>query len=52
MVEYSDEYAQYVLNETGQVTDENEPLGDFNIKVFEVIGNIYENLDLSEKEVD
>lgn len=49
-MKYSEQYAQYVLSETGQVTDEYEPLGDFNMKVFEVIGNIYENSDLLNKE--
>ena len=46
VVEYSNEYAQYILKQTGQVADEYEALGEFNIKVFEVIGNIYDNPEL------
>ena len=49
VVEYSEQYAQYVLAETGVIKDEYEPLADYNIKVFEVIGNIYENSELLEE---
>ena len=50
VVEYSEKYAQYVLNQTGQVVDEYEPLGDYNMEVFEIIGNIYDNPDLFKEE--
>lgn len=36
-VKYSEEYAQYVLVNTGTVKDEFEPLGDYNMEVFKVI---------------
>lgn len=48
VVEYSEKYAQFILKETGIIADECEALGEFNIKVFEVIGNIYENKELLE----
>ena len=44
VVEYSDKYAQFILKETDNITDECEALGEFNIKVFEIIGNIYEGV--------
>lgn len=37
VVEYSDKYAEYVFIQTGEVAYEAEPLGDFNMKVFEII---------------
>lgn len=37
VVKYSEEYAQYVLVEKGTAKDELEPLGDYNMAVFEVI---------------
>ena len=37
VVEYSSEYAQYVLTKTGQVADEYEPLGDYDMDLFKVI---------------
>lgn len=46
VVEYSENYAQFILKETGNIVDEYEPLGEFNIEVFKVIGNIYENSNL------
>ena len=46
VVEYAEQYAQYVLTQTGQVADEYEPLGDYNMQVFEVIGNVWEDGDL------
>lgn len=46
VVEYSEEYAQFILKETGNIADDYEALGEFNIKVFEIIGNIYENANL------
>lgn len=50
VVEYSEKYAQFILKETGNIADEYEALGEFNIKVFEVIGNIHDNKDLLESE--
>ena len=49
LVRYSEKYAQYVLVNTGAVKDEFEPLGDYNMEVFEIIGNEYDNPDLLEK---
>lgn len=49
LVRYSEKYAQYVLVNTGSVKDEFEPLGDYNMEVFEIIGNEYDNPDLLEK---
>ena len=49
LVRYSEKYAQYVLVNTGSVKDEFEPLGDYNIEVFEIIGNEFDNPDLLEK---
>lgn len=49
VVEYSEKYAQFTLKETGSIADEHEALREFNIKVFEVIGNIYDNPELLEK---
>ena len=49
VVEYSEQYAQFILKETGSIADECEALGEFNIKVFEVIGNIYDNPELLKK---
>ena len=43
-VEYSNEYAQYIITNTGDVENEAEPLGDY--ENIEVIGNIFENGDL------
>lgn len=48
VVEYSEKYAQFILKETGIIVDECEALGEFDIKVFEVLGNIY-NLELLEE---
>lgn len=52
IVRYSERYAQYVLVNTGSVKDEFETLGDYNIEVFEIIGNIYDNPELLEKASD
>lgn len=49
LVRYSEKYAQYVLVDTGSVKDEFEPLGDYNMGVFEIIGNEFDNPDLLEK---
>lgn len=49
LVRYSEKYAQYVLVNTGSVKDEFEPLGDYNMEVFEVIGNEFDNPELLEK---
>lgn len=49
LVRYSEKYAQYVLVNTGSVKDEFEPLGDYNMEVFEIIGNEFGNPDLLEK---
>lgn len=49
LVRYSEKYAQYVLVNTGSVKDEFEPLGDYNMEVFEIIGNEFDNPDLLEK---
>lgn len=49
LVRYSKKYAQYVLVNTGSVKDEFEPLGDYNMEVFEIIGNEFDNPDLLEK---
>lgn len=49
VVEYSEEYAQFILKETGSIADEYEALGEFNIKVFEILGNIYDNPELLEE---
>lgn len=51
LVRYSEKYAQYVLVNTGSVKDEFEPLRDYNMEVFEIIGNEFDNPDLlKEKE--
>lgn len=49
IVEYSEKYAQFILKETGSIADECEALGEFNIKVFEILGNIYDNLEILEE---
>ena len=49
LVRYSEKYAQYVLVNTGSVKDEFEPLGDYKMEVFEIIGNEFDNPDLLEK---
>lgn len=46
LVRYSEKYAQYVLVDTGSVKDEFEPLGDYNMEVFEIIGNEFDNPEL------
>lgn len=43
-VVYSDDYAQYVIKDTKYVSDDYEPLCDY--EDLEVIGNIYENPEL------
>ena len=50
LVRYSEKYAQYVLVDTGSVKDEFEPLGYYNMEVFEIIGNEFDNPNLLEKE--
>lgn len=52
LVRYSEKYAQYVLVNTGSVKDEFEPLGDYNMEVFEIIGNEFDNPDLLKKASD
>lgn len=47
--ELKKKYAQYVLVNTSSVKDEFEPLGDYNMEVFEIIGNEFDNPDLLEK---
>ena len=49
LVRYSEKYAQYILVETGSVKDEFESLGDYNMEVFEVIGNEWDNPELLEE---
>lgn len=49
-VKYSDEYAQFVIVNTGSIIYESEPLGDILTDNIEVIGNIYDNQELLEKE--
>lgn len=49
VVEYSEKYAQFILKETGIIADECEALGEFNIRVFEVLGSIYNNSELLEE---
>ena len=46
-VEYSNKYAQYIIVNTGDISMEYEPLGDY--ENIEVIGNIYDNPELLEK---
>jgi len=48
-VEYSEEYAQFVTR-CNAVYIDNEPLGDILADDIEVIGNIYDNPELLEKE--
>lgn len=50
LVKYSEKYAQYVLIQTGQIADEYESLGDYNMEVHKVIGNIHDNPELLEEE--
>ena len=50
LIRYSEKYAQYVLVNTGTVKDEFEPLGDYNMEVFEIIGNEFDNPELLGKE--
>ena len=50
LVRYSEKYAQYVLVDTGSVKDEFEPLGDYNMEVFEIIGNEFDNPELLKEE--
>lgn len=49
LVRYSEKYAQYVLVDTSSVKDEFEPLGDYNMEVFEIIGNEFDIPDLLDK---
>lgn len=49
LVRYSEKYAQYVLVNTGSVKEEFEPLGDYNMEVFEIIGNEFDNPNLLEE---
>lgn len=44
-VKYSNMFAQYLVMNTGTVTDEAEPLGDYGSDL-EVIGNVYDNPEL------
>lgn len=46
-VAYSEDYAQYVIKDTKYVSDDYEPLCDY--EDLEVIGNIYNNPELLEK---
>lgn len=46
LIQYDDKYASFVLKNTSEIAHENENLGDYQMKNFEVIGNIYENSDL------
>lgn len=47
-IEYSDIFAQYIITNTKNIMYEAEPLGDF--ENIEVIGNIYDNLELLREE--
>lgn len=46
-VEYSETFAQYIITNTKNIMYEAEPLGDY--ENIEVIGNIYDNLELLEE---
>ena len=48
-VKYDNKYAQYVIVDTGDISIEYEPLGDYVDSRVEVIGNIYDNPDLLKK---
>lgn len=42
-IKYSEEYTQYIIVNTNNITHEAEGLGDYHIENLEVIGNIYDN---------
>lgn len=48
-IEYCEKYAQFVVK-GGTAYYDNEPLGDLRTESIEIIGNIYENPELLEKE--
>ena len=45
-IEYSEDYAQYIITSTGIVYLEAEPLCDFIDRGIEVIGNVWDNPEL------
>lgn len=47
-IKYSEEYTQYIIVNTNNITHEAEGLGDYHIENLEVIGNIYDNPKLLE----
>lgn len=49
IVKYSETYAEFVVVNTNNITDEYEPLADYK-KHLEILGNEYENPELLEKE--
>lgn len=50
LVKYSEKYAQFIIVGTREVRHEAEELGDYVDDDIEVIGNIYDNPELIEKE--
>ena len=49
IVKYSETYAEFVVVNTNNITDEYEPLADYK-KHLEILGNEYENTEILEKE--
>lgn len=49
IVKYSETYAEFIVVNTNNITDEYEPLADYK-KYLEILGNEYENPELLEKE--
>ena len=48
-VEYNNSLAQFEITNTGDIINEEEPLGDYAREDLEVIGNIYDNPELLKK---
>lgn len=48
VIKYEDKYAQFIITNTSEIIHEDEPLGDYQMENFEVIGNIYDNPELLE----